>query len=397
MKKLLLLLLTLVALNTYAQDVIVKKDGSTILSKVLEVNKSDIKYKKFSNQNGPTYTIDKSEVMAINFENGDKDLFNNETKQVKEYTQSSSSVGYIKKEPDARNSEIISYYKRTYKPTKKVKVKNKPANRALAIFGVKNKSILSNDEIEIELVKTISEYPWCYFFGVITTNPGMTNKSIRSGFYIRIKNKTDRVIYVDKGNCFYINSNGESYCYFDNSSTTSVSKGSNTGVSLGLGAVSNVLGVNGVLGTLANGMSIGGGNSGSVTTTYTQERVIAIAPHATKNLTENSYIKIKKGTLLSSASYKILELVEDLGDIDLKKDINSGQIKLFEEDEIKWKKEYFITYSTEASFKTYSTLNFEVYIHELIGGAGDTFDAHKNELYIEGMDEKTLNSCVHLY
>ena len=58
-----------------AQDVIVKRDGSTILSKVLEVNQNDIKYKKFSNQQGPTYTIDKAEVMSINYEGGDKDAF----------------------------------------------------------------------------------------------------------------------------------------------------------------------------------------------------------------------------------------------------------------------------------------------------------------------------------
>ena len=39
-----------------AQDVIVKRDGSSIISKVLEVNTDDVKYKKFSNLNGPTYT-----------------------------------------------------------------------------------------------------------------------------------------------------------------------------------------------------------------------------------------------------------------------------------------------------------------------------------------------------
>lgn len=39
-------LLILAAVNTWSQDVIVKKDGSTILSKVLEVNTTDIKYKK---------------------------------------------------------------------------------------------------------------------------------------------------------------------------------------------------------------------------------------------------------------------------------------------------------------------------------------------------------------
>lgn len=58
-----------------AQDVIVKKDGSTILSKVLEVTSSEVKYKKFSNQEGPTYTIKVSELQAINYQNGEKDSF----------------------------------------------------------------------------------------------------------------------------------------------------------------------------------------------------------------------------------------------------------------------------------------------------------------------------------
>ena len=49
------MLLAFVAINASAQDVIVKKDGSTILSKVLEVSSTDIKYKKFSNPDGPTY------------------------------------------------------------------------------------------------------------------------------------------------------------------------------------------------------------------------------------------------------------------------------------------------------------------------------------------------------
>ena len=75
MKKLLFVMLSMCLVNIHAQDVIVKKDGSTILSKVLEVNTADIKYKKFSNQNGPTYTISKSEILSINYENGEKDDF----------------------------------------------------------------------------------------------------------------------------------------------------------------------------------------------------------------------------------------------------------------------------------------------------------------------------------
>lgn len=58
-----------------AQDVIVKKDGSTILSKVVEIGTTEIKYKKWNNQDGPMYTITKAEVQSINYENGEKETF----------------------------------------------------------------------------------------------------------------------------------------------------------------------------------------------------------------------------------------------------------------------------------------------------------------------------------
>ena len=75
MKKVLLCLMLLSATSVFAQDVIVKKDGSTILSKVVEIGSAEVKYKKFSNQNGPTYTITKAEIKTINYENGERDTF----------------------------------------------------------------------------------------------------------------------------------------------------------------------------------------------------------------------------------------------------------------------------------------------------------------------------------
>lgn len=75
MKKVLFILMLLSATSVFAQDVIVKKDGSTILSKVIEIGTTEIKYKKFSNQNGPTYSINMAEVQAINYENGEKENF----------------------------------------------------------------------------------------------------------------------------------------------------------------------------------------------------------------------------------------------------------------------------------------------------------------------------------
>lgn len=58
-----------------AQDVIVKKDGSTVLSKVTEVGSAEVKYKKWSNQDGPVYTVAVSEILSINYQNGEKETF----------------------------------------------------------------------------------------------------------------------------------------------------------------------------------------------------------------------------------------------------------------------------------------------------------------------------------
>lgn len=75
MKRFLFFLLWLSATCVSAQDVIVKKDGSTIISKVIEIGTTEVKYKKFSNQDGPTYSILKSEIRAINYKNGEKETF----------------------------------------------------------------------------------------------------------------------------------------------------------------------------------------------------------------------------------------------------------------------------------------------------------------------------------
>lgn len=77
MKKLVVtLFVAMIAIVAQAQDVIVKKDGSTILSSVIEVSDTQVKYKKHSNPKGPTYSVNVSELISINYQNGDKDTFN---------------------------------------------------------------------------------------------------------------------------------------------------------------------------------------------------------------------------------------------------------------------------------------------------------------------------------
>lgn len=50
----------------FAQDIIVKINAEEIQAKVLTINENDISYKKWDNQDGPTYIISIDKVLFIN-------------------------------------------------------------------------------------------------------------------------------------------------------------------------------------------------------------------------------------------------------------------------------------------------------------------------------------------
>jgi hypothetical protein len=62
-----------------AQDIITLKTGEDLKAKIMEIGLNDVKYKKFENLNGPTYTLNKSDIFMIKYENGTKDVFNTTT------------------------------------------------------------------------------------------------------------------------------------------------------------------------------------------------------------------------------------------------------------------------------------------------------------------------------
>ncbi|MDR0687687.1 MAG: hypothetical protein LBF55_03245 [Prevotellaceae bacterium] len=67
--------LAIAASAARAQDIIVKKDGSEIKANVIKVSSTEVEYKKFGNPSGPTYTLSKSEIFMIKYQDGDKDVF----------------------------------------------------------------------------------------------------------------------------------------------------------------------------------------------------------------------------------------------------------------------------------------------------------------------------------
>jgi hypothetical protein len=61
---------------TFAQDMIILKTGDEIKSKVLEITPDLVKYTKWENQEGPSYSTNKSDIFMIKYANGTKDVFN---------------------------------------------------------------------------------------------------------------------------------------------------------------------------------------------------------------------------------------------------------------------------------------------------------------------------------
>jgi len=64
------------AAGAFAQDQLFKKDNSKTDVKVLEVTPTEIRYKLFTYQDGPTITVLKSEVALIIYQNGTHETFN---------------------------------------------------------------------------------------------------------------------------------------------------------------------------------------------------------------------------------------------------------------------------------------------------------------------------------
>lgn len=62
--------------NTYGQDTIFLKSSSSFIeAKIIEVNSSNLKYKKHSNIDGPTYTISKNDISKVHYQNGDIETY----------------------------------------------------------------------------------------------------------------------------------------------------------------------------------------------------------------------------------------------------------------------------------------------------------------------------------
>jgi len=94
MKSILLVLILMVAglMSTHAQDKIIKKDGKVLEVKVIEVGSADVKYRFSNDDTGPIYTLEKSQIQKIIYQNGREESFKQDLKNPELYADQTKNA-----------------------------------------------------------------------------------------------------------------------------------------------------------------------------------------------------------------------------------------------------------------------------------------------------------------
>ena len=88
-----------------AKDVIITKDCEIIKAKIIEVSKTEVKYKKAINTQGPSYILSTNDISTIIFENGNVQMFSDNNEKKLTDTNSAKQTNAISPEIQVKKSE----------------------------------------------------------------------------------------------------------------------------------------------------------------------------------------------------------------------------------------------------------------------------------------------------
>ncbi len=375
MKQLLVNLLLLCSMSIMAQDVIVKKDGSTVVCRVIEVTATDITYKKWSDLKGSNYVMDKSLAVSINYENGKKEDINAMPQQENPvFTGSAPASMSVSPSLAEDNQKLVTEFN-----SRTLEYRGKPCKNGYGYLGIlkaTDGSIMETPELKMDF--SIKKIDFNGKMGVTTYG---------SALVVNLFNKTDKTIYIDLANSFLIN--GDAHPYYI-PTATSTGQGSTTGGSINPGAVASALGVSGTAGKLASGINVGGSNTSVNSTTVFSQRIVSIPPSASISLAPQYIYEFQRHETFTKVDIKILSnlvkcqapflsqhnVLNDKGNYYT---IKTPKMKIGEVLDLPIPNaesiSVFITYSFEENVVNTSTMRSGFYLSQLIGcGKGDKDD-----------------------
>lgn len=347
----LFLLMLIFGCKLLAQDRIVTKDGNTLDVYNVEVASNFVFYSEQNSADADILKMNKDDILMIRFQDGSRKIFadgaaeESETEE-KQVALSEESIVKDYSIPAEENEKLKEKYR---VPVEYVKEpSNKEAKSFYCQFDFCKDAVLADKNLEIEL-KTRNDMS----FGWLDSDFSLS---------INLKNKTNQIIYVDLGNSFFIRGDEASPLYIP--SSTSVTDGASGGVGVNVGSVTNALGVGGVVGTLAQGITVGGGKSQSSTTVTYSQRYISVPPMSSVTL-ESQLIFLpgkEYGGNIRCEKRKsfVCVFMKDFG-------LKRGETINWDENSSPVKMKSYINYSLDSEFSNTGHINTSIYVKKIIG------------------------------
>ncbi len=238
----------------------------------------------------------------------------------------------IETAPAADNQKVIDKYTR-FRKLDRWKSSYEDNWGYAAVWGVKKSSVMSNEDIEVNFIRKWMPQPdfndveQCYFF-------------------VEIKNKTNKTIYIDRENCFRIYQDGTKTPYY-----TAKDAGK-------------------------------------------RERVIAIPANKKKYLTEYKYETKKAGYI------DFIECPENFEWSMKEAGLNPGNHNhsvpyQYDEDNTPLTRRYVISYSKDESLTEYSAVAIDFYIMQIF--VTKMYSDNLMDEWIVGCNKNTITSCCRWY
>lgn len=371
-------------LTATAQDIIVKIDGDTLKVYDLKVNAKFITYRETPGKDAPSRRIGKAKVLSVKKRNAKSVIISKpipvpefvpdtvwQTQKVsvenpaykQQKTSNEKQKGEIQRSVAPDNAALVAAYNKNYSGYGNKKPKKEKVARAVAIMGVSAGSILSNEDIEVEILKSSETFQ----------------------YKILVQNKSDNIIYLDLENCFRINNDGTFKAYYSGKQIRQ-NKKSNSKVSI---STKN---------NTSRPQYIDGRKTITRSTTFTLED----KAQTSQVVKEQKILAIpSKGKVALPPCVSLNDYEEFIEEYDAfyatlpvaQYPLHVSQVTNIAEQQAPYKNSFIITYSPNKKFETYSTVKFSLYLKKLIS-LGTRFSKF-DETLIHGYDRYTI--CGKIY
>lgn len=262
--------------NSFAQDVLITKEGNVLKVYEAEISNNSVFYKTGITADAAIKKIAKSDLLMIKYSDGRKLIIEEESAlqaaagaASKPYGNALQTIDYS---DNTANTDAINYWN-NIDVQHLAPVSSKKANLLYCLCKLNPQSKIADKNVELTFKSSRIDHKGVKLEYIIP---------VFNAVKVSIKNKSTETIYVDLGKSFLIRGSESIQCYVP--SATSHTSGQSIGTSVNMGAVANAMGVSGALGTLANGVNVGGGKSSSATTTTFAQRVVPVPPMSEKEI-----------------------------------------------------------------------------------------------------------------